>query len=121
VGVRAQYALGSMRRTNVFSLLARPYLKCNPVNGPDGTPNLAAPFLCNYGNQAFKGCECARSNRSVGVDPAHHMSLKDCKSSERGPTISCLFGGFWYSTPTAGECTGEAREPGVSILESGPF
>jgi hypothetical protein len=86
-----------------------PYLKCNPIDGPDGSPNLAAPFLCNYGNQAQAGCACDRSNKTVGVDPAHHISLKDCMAAKRGPQISCLFGGYWYSTPAAGQCTGSQR------------
>jgi hypothetical protein len=72
-----------------------PYLRCNPVRGPSGSPDLSAPFRCSYGNQERAGCACpstGRSNRTVGVELRRSM-----------------FGGYWYSTPTAGECAPGAR------------
>ena len=69
-----------------------PYMKCNPLTDP-GTnqPILDQPFLCNYGNAGpggppqpppvdpehwvqKGGCGCARSNITVGVDPAREQS-----------------------------------------------
>lgn len=98
-----------------------PYLKCNPFTTAEGVPILDEPFLCDYGNSGppapvdpesrghgIGGCSCARANKTVGVDPAHHIMPADCKPQPNGtrkPTsMSCLFGGWWYSTPTAGEC-----------------
>lgn len=99
-----------------------PYLKCNPLTTSEGVPILDEPFLCDYGNQGppgsvedpeeyghgIGGCNCKRANKTVGVDPAHHMMAADCKPQANGTwsrnQIACLFGGWWYSTPIAGEC-----------------
>ena len=110
-----------------------PYLKCNPLTAPNpsdperpGVPILDEPFLCNYGNSGPPqpvdpegswgkgGCGCARANRTVGVDPAHHTMPADCKpdpttGKQKTSNIGCMFGGWWYSTPSAGECAPGAK------------
>ena len=39
---------------------------------------------------------------------AAHMMPADCVPGSRGG-ISCMFGGWWFSTPTAGECAAGAK------------
>lgn len=102
-----------------------PYQFCNPSTGSDGQPNVSKFDCCASFNHDNPGecvdmpnigafdpydaaCACHRGNVSVGrVDHAlmsHHWS--------NGSGYTQTLGGYWYSTPGDGECTGDEK-PGT--------
>ena len=102
----------------IFESEYGPYLKCNPrsLGGNSRRYVDLAHFTCAYGHPypgsnpwivptGADGCAapCQRVNVSVGKDPAHHVwnTMPAAKHQ-----VSSYFGGYWYSTPHLGQCTG---------------
>ena len=95
-----------------------PYLKCNPRQHYTSKGRSAwvdtKTWDCTYGNDVSwhggtNGCACARANKTVGRDAVDHN--ENCSTPDAQGRIpeGCSAVGWWYSTPAAGECHGNAR------------
>ena len=110
-----------------------PYLRCNPLpfyHGADGPTDDAHVDTRHFGcfpwhgrgrtpwvppdsgsSSCMDGHYCFDLiNRSVGRDLSMHRPF-----SPSHPEIAQYFGGYWYSTPSQAECTGD-RQPGDDKL-----
>eukprot|EP00038_Savillea_parva_P023219 m.40054 g.40054 ORF g.40054 m.40054 type:complete len:440 (+) comp5908_c0_seq1:72-1391(+) len=106
-----------------------PYQFCNPSTGTDGNPNISAftccssfdmnsPGTCNAPTEASAfspyplACSCPRNNVSVGKINHANMHSAFGHNESSTDSFTTVLQGFWYSTPSRGECT-EDQEPGT--------
>ena len=89
-----------------------PYLKCNPRQHDTWVDT--GTWDCTYGNDVLwhggtNGCACKRANMTVGRDPVDHSEHCSAPDAQGRIPEGCSAVGWWYSTPHAGECQGDAR------------
>ena len=91
-----------------------PYLKCNPRSHENPAWVDTQSWDCTYGNDVAwhggtNGCACERANQTVGRDPVDHNENCSVPDAQGRIPEGCSAVGWWYSTPHAGECQGNAR------------